>query len=180
MIEFIADRSWEYYLSNDEDQENIKSLQNQLADVDKAINNLVRAIELGVINDVTVNRMQELEGQKAALTAAIADQELQQGFKIEKDYILCFLSQFKKMDYSDRDCQHRLIDIFVNSIFLYDDRLKITFNFGVDSNSTITLKELNAAENMAENGFVCCAPCPAIIKNPNLFVSSDFFILSFN
>lgn len=180
MIEFIADRTWEYYLSNDEDQENIKSLQNQLADVDKAINNLVRAIELGVINDVTVNRMQELEGQKAALTAAIADQELQQGFKLEKDYILCFLSQFKKMDYSDRDCQHRLIDIFVNSIFLYDDRLKITFNFGVDSNSTITLKELNAAENMAENGFVCCAPCPAlaITYEPQILWFSNVFVIN--
>ena len=130
-------------------------MQRQLDDIDKAIGNLVKAIEMGIINDATVSRMNELEAQKAAIIKARADKELERGFKLTKD-------QFKNMDYSDRECQRRLVNVFINSIYLYDDELKVVFNFGGD-NSTITLKELSKAEHVKE--FVCCVPSPAIIKD---------------
>ena len=136
-------------------------MQRQLDDIDKAIGNLVKAIEMGIINDATVSRMNELEAQKAAIIKARADKELERGFKLTKDHILFFLEQFKNMDYSDRECQRRLVNVFINSIYLYDDELKVVFNFGGD-NSTITLKELSKAEHVKE--FVCCVPSPAIIK----------------
>ena len=47
------------------------------------------------------------------------------------------------MDYTDLDCQKRLIKIFVNSVFVYDDKVVLTFNYSGD-NRTITLKEIDA------------------------------------
>ena len=47
------------------------------------------------------------------------------------------------MDFTDIDCQKRLIKLFVNSIFVYDDKIVLTFNYSGD-NRTITLKEIDA------------------------------------
>ncbi len=87
-----------------------------------------------------------------------------------------FLEQFKKLDYKDRDCQRRLIDVFVNSIFVYDDKLRIAFNFG-GSDSTITLNEVDKADR--GEGFVCCASCPAITitYEPNIMWFSHVFVV---
>lgn len=67
LIEFIAENTWQYYLAQDADQEQIRILQEQLADVDKSIGNLVRSIEAGIFNDAIKSRMEELEAQRTAL-----------------------------------------------------------------------------------------------------------------
>lgn len=177
-IEWIVNTTWDYYLSIDTDQERIRAQQAQLEEVERAINNLVRAIEMGIMNEATVNRMKELETQKTALVAAIAENKLQKGFKLEKKHIDFFIRQFKGMDFDDRTCQHRLIDVFVNSIYLYDDRIKIVFNFGGDS-ATLSLNDLETAE-MDEKGFVCSVPKSAltITSEPRIMWFSGVFIVS--
>lgn len=41
------------------------------------------------------------------------------------------------------DCQKRLIKTFINSVFVYDDKVILTFDYSGD-NRTITLKEIDA------------------------------------
>lgn len=159
VMEFIAETTWQYYLNQDTEQEKIKALQKQLGNVEKGIGNLVRSIEAGIFNDIIQSRMEDLEAQRTALKAAIADKELSRGFQLTKDHIVAFLKEFRKMDLSDVDCQKRLINTFINSIFLFDDRVKIIFNFGGD-NSVITLNDVKNAEEKADNEFVCCALSP--------------------
>ena len=153
LLEFIADKTWQYYLSQDSDQEETRIIQKQIADLDKSLNNLVKSIELGVASPTIANRIDELELQKTALQAALADKELNRGFKLTKDHILYFLLRMKNLDLRNRDCQRQLIETFVNAIFLFDDRLTITFNYGGESR-TITLAEMT--ENMQDSEFVCC------------------------
>lgn len=47
------------------------------------------------------------------------------------------------MDYLDLDCQRRLIKTFVNSVFIYDDKVVLTFHYSGDDR-TITLNEIDA------------------------------------
>ena len=47
------------------------------------------------------------------------------------------------MDYTDIECQKRLIKTFVNSVFVYDDKVVLTFNYSGDDR-TITLNEIDA------------------------------------
>lgn len=145
MMEFITDCTWQYYLEQEEAQSTAKALQAQLDTVEKAITNLVSAIERGVASDAIVNRMAELEGQKTALRRAIADENNQQGPALTRDHISFFLEQFRNLDYTDRECQRRLLNVFVNAIFLYDDEFTLVFNFGEESR-TVTLAEKNRAE----------------------------------
>ena len=45
------------------------------------------------------------------------------------------------MDYTDIDCQKRLIKIFLNSVFVYDDKVVLTFNYSEDG-KVMTLHEI--------------------------------------
>ena len=76
---------------------------------------------------------------------------------------LFFLLQFRDMDFSDRECQRRLVSTFVNAIYLYDDKIILTFNYSGDSR-TVTLAEIDAVTE--GEVFGCCAPWSAKRKPP--------------
>lgn len=62
--------------------------------------------------------------------------------RLTKDHIVFFLEQFRKFDLADEKCQKKLIDTFVNSIFLYDDKLIVGLNYGGEEEA-ITLENIN-------------------------------------
>ena len=156
-LDYIADCTWEYYRTQDFSRAEIEALQNELSHVETAIQNLMRAIEMGIINDATKKRMDELSVQQKDLTAAIADREISAGLRLTKEHIRFFLYQFQNKDYTDKECQKQLLKVFVNSIFLYFDHVVINFNY---TNGTKTLP-LSASEAGSETGteFVCRTPC---------------------
>ena len=59
------------------------------------------------------------------------------------EYVLFFLTDLRNGDVKSPAFQKRLIDIFVNAIFVYDDRLTMTFNFSSDAR-IITLSDLDS------------------------------------
>ena len=159
MIDFITDRTWEYYEKQDFSRAEIEALRRELSKTEAAIQNLLRAIEMGIINDATKARMDELTAQQKELTASIADHEIASGFRLTKDHVKFFLTQFRNKDYTDRECQKQIIKTFINSVYLYDDHFDINFNYSGGAR-TISLTE---SENRGcNNGFVCCAPCSTI------------------
>ena len=120
-----------------------ESLRKALADVEKSIANLIKALEAGIFNASTKQRMDELEEQKAELQGAIAAAQPRQDLGLKKEHILYFLHRFAEMDYTDEVCQKQLIKTFVNSVFVYDDKVVLTFNYSGDDR-TITLHEIDA------------------------------------
>lgn len=143
LIEFIAENTYKYYLEQNTETSYTESLRQALADTEKSIANLVRAIEQGIINEATKSRMDELEEQKDEIKVALAEARLKENLELNKERILYFLHQFTDMDYTDLECQKRLIKTFLNSVFVYDDKVVLTFNYSGD-NRTITLKEIDA------------------------------------
>ena len=142
LLEYIAENTYQYYLAQNTDTSYTKSLQKALAETEKAISNLLRAIEAGIFNESTKERMNELEDQKAELKTALAAAKLKEDMGLKKEHIVFFLHQFADMDYSDIACQKRLIKTFVNSVFVYDDKVVLTFNYSGDRR-TMTLKEID-------------------------------------
>ena len=86
--------------------------------------------------------MDELEEQKSELEAALAVSKLKQDLGLTKEKILYFLYRFADMDYTDLNCQKRLIKTFINSVFVYDDKIVLTFNYSGDDR-IVTLKEID-------------------------------------
>lgn len=142
----IIDNTWNFYLQQDTSQNERDSMLKQIDGIDKGLANLTKAIEQGMPFDLVSNRLDELNGQKAALQKAIADIELQKGIKLTKDHIQFFLEQFRNMDTSDRECEKRLIQVFVNAIYVWDDHLKIAFNYSEEGQRhTVSLKDVECS-----------------------------------
>ena len=144
MIDFIAERTYQYYVEQNTEISYTDALHEELKQVETAIANLVRALEAGIFSSATKTRMDELEQQKAALETALADAELISGLRLTREHIKFFLLQFRSLDFDEPEAQRRLIDIFVNAVFVYDNQVTITFNYSGD-NRTITLAEVDGA-----------------------------------
>ena len=142
LLEYIAENTYQYYLAQNTDTSYTQSLQKALYETEKAISNLLRAVEAGIFNASTKERLDELEIQKSELKEALAAAKLKEDLGLKKEHIVFFLKQFAGMDYTDIACQKRLIKTFVNSVFVYDDKVVLTFNYSGDTR-TMTLKEID-------------------------------------
>ncbi len=139
-ISRIADRILE--LQNSEDT-TLPALRKQLADTERGIENMLNAIQMGVLTPSTKERLEALEKQKEDLKISILQTELQKP-KYTKEQIVRWISQFKYGDVDSIEYRKRIIDTFVNAVFLFDDKLVITYNFK-GGTETITLKDVEAA-----------------------------------
>ena len=62
-----------------------------------------------------------------------------------EDFIRFWLMKFRKFDISRKKQRKALIEIFVNAIFLYDDRMLITFNYK-DGTQTVRFEDTLTAD----------------------------------
>jgi len=63
---------------------------------------------------------------------------------ITKEGLMLWLKQIQTMSLETKEHKQRLIDCFVNAVYLYDDKLVITFNYK-EASKTVTLKEVNGS-----------------------------------
>ena len=108
----------------------LNSLKNRLADVNRSLNNLINAIEAGVFSAATQNRLSELEAQKADLVRLIRIAEAEADSILTREEIIATLELFQYGDLNDKDYQEALIDTFLVAAYVYDDRVKFIFNLG--------------------------------------------------
>ena len=66
-----------------------------------------------------------------------------------EDFIRFWLMKFRKFDISQKKQRKALIEIFVNAIFLYDDRMLITFNYK-DGTQTVRFEDTLTADSVEE------------------------------
>jgi len=159
LLNFIADGVFAYYEEQNKENDFAAGLKKQLAEIDKAMANLLKAIEAGIFNAATKARMDELDAQREEIQAELAHIELVQSWRLTRDHILFFLYEFRNMDIKNPDCQKRLIDTFVNAIFVYDDGRPplLTLNYSGD-NRTVTLDDINGLNDEGAE-FVYRASC---------------------
>lgn len=118
-------------------------LKAQLEDVEKKLDNLVEAMTQGIFSATTKKLLDDLEAQKKNIEAAFTQNEIRNPV-LSKEQILFALCNYRKLDLSVQSDKQKLIDSFVNSIYLYDDHFIITFNYK-NSSKKVSFKELNSS-----------------------------------
>ena len=103
-------------------------LQKQLREVEKGIDNIICAIQQGVNSPTATKRLNELESEKRNLELAIAKEEMTHSTLTEEKLRMWF-ERFRGLDLSKIENRRRLIDSFVNAIYLFDDKVVITLNY---------------------------------------------------
>jgi DNA invertase Pin-like site-specific DNA recombinase len=127
----------------------IPYLQKQLADVDKRINNVLKSIEEGISGNSVKKRLADLETMKEEIEISLAKEQIEKP-PLEKEQIVFWISRFKGGDVNDPAYRRSIVDIFVNSVFLHDDRLVVGFNWR-DGTKTLSLSELEKADKASDN-----------------------------
>ena len=67
--------------------------------------------------------------------------------------------RFRKLDMSLKDQRQALVDTFINSIYLYDDKVLITFNYK-EGTQTITFEEAAQAASKENGSDLDCFTAP--------------------
>ena len=121
----------------------IPALEAQLKDCEKGIENMVNAIQAGVLTSSTKERLDTLEQRRDDLKTAISQAILERP-KFTREQIISWISRFKYGSIDDKEYQKEIIDTFLNSVYIYDDRLVLTYNYK-DGTQALTLQEIEAA-----------------------------------
>lgn len=137
LIEKLADT-----VMNLQSKENtvLPLLKKRFADTQKSIDNMLDAIQQGILTASTKERLESLEKQKSELSVQIIKEEIAKP-TLSREQIIFWFHRFRKLNTKKLDHRRRLIDSFVNAIFLYDDRITFTFNYK-DGTKTINFTEL--------------------------------------
>ena len=121
----------------------VQLLKQRLSETETALNNLLKAIEEGIITSTTKQRMLELEQTRDEINLKLIKEEMKKP-TITKEGLTLWLKQIQTMRLETKEHKQRLIDIFVNAVYLYDDKLVITFNYK-EATKTVSLKEVNGS-----------------------------------
>ena len=124
-------------------------LNKRLGEVQKSISNMLSAIEQGIFTSSTKRRLEELENQKRDLEIEIAQESITRPM-LDRDQIKFWFHRFRKMDASLPENRRRLVDSFVNSIILYDDRIEFYFNFKKGA-KTLSLEDIKKGSDKLDS-----------------------------
>lgn len=122
----------------------LKLLRRQLKETEQGIENMVNAIQQGIITASTKERLATLEEQKRQLDQQIMKEQIQSPV-LTREQIAFFLDQYKHTDITDETQRQRLIDCFVNAVYVYDDKIILTFNYK-DGTKTITREDIESSD----------------------------------
>lgn len=147
-----------------QEQENadLPLYEQQLREAKTAIQNMLNAIQQGILTKSTKERLEELEATKEELETKIACEKLAKP-KVSAEFMTFWLHRFRKLDVRQKAHRKMLIDTFINAIFLYDDKMVITFNYkdGTDTISFDALKVALDGQNMGSD--LDCLTAPKVL-----------------
>ena len=119
-------------------------LEHELAEAEKAINNMLNAIEQGIITPMTKKRLDALEEKHRDIETEIIKEKMKRP-QLSAQQIRFWFERMREYDITVLEQRKRLIDTFVNAIFIYNDRIIFTFNYKSDS-KTVLFSELNSSD----------------------------------
>jgi len=141
LMEHITDRLLEL---QGEESFDLRLLQKQLREVEKGVENMLNAIQRGIIMPSTKEWLASLEAQKAQLEKSVLRERIKRPI-LTREQIRYFIRKFRNTDTSDGNERQRLIDCFVNAVFVYDERIVLTFNYK-DSTKKIFLDDVKGSD----------------------------------
>ena len=105
------------------DQSFLKILFKDQANNVKSIENVMTAIEKGIVTNSTKRRLEELELLQEEINAKIAIEKSKLSKQLSKDEIINYIkTAFKKEP-------RLMIDLLINKIVLYDDKIEIYYKY---------------------------------------------------
>ena len=107
----------------------IKHIKSAIQEADTAIENLWKALERGQAVDMITGRIEKRKQEKDELQGLLA-MEMGKQVVLTVPQVRAFLYALKKGDLNNESTRRGIINIFLQAVYLYDDRMTLIFNGG--------------------------------------------------
>ena len=109
-----------------------------------------------------MEKMELLDAQRVDAETDLSKLKMQQGIPLTEKEVTAWLSSFTRGDLMDLAFRRRIIDTFINSVYLYDDKVVIFYNIKGGRQTCVIdpidmldeIKETGQSSNLAGNGGV--------------------------
>ena len=125
-IAFIAKKVAEE-CDKDPDNLTIRNLKKSIQEADAAIESLWRAIESGQAVDMLTARIQKRQAEKKELETQLAVEQNKR-LHLTEPQVRAFLDYVRSMPSDSVEKKRAIINIFVHSVYLYDDHFTLIIN----------------------------------------------------
>ena len=119
-------------------------LKKNLTETQKAIDNMLNAIQQGVLTSSTKERLEDLEKTKTNIEVEIMQAELKRPH-FDKEYIYNWITKWRGIDIENQELRLKILDIFLNSIYDYEDEWMFMFNHK-DGTKTLKKSDVDSAK----------------------------------
>ena len=179
-IQFLTNAIFNYHQKHSQDNANLKLLEQKRKETYKASQNILKAIEQGIITDLTKSRLQQLENELTELDIEITKEKYRENSLLTKEEIEQFLRKQVFEDTQNIKIRKLLVNTFVRTVYLYNDKVVILFNytsspdkpkFTVEENIE-TEKQINSALLEAQGS--CLYPQSAPPRSDTIFAHRNF------
>ena len=128
-----------------QDQEStaLPMYEQQLQEANTGINNLLNAIQQGILTKSTKTRLEELEAARDELENKIALEKLAKP-RVSEEQVRFFLQRFRALDIAKPEQRKTLIDVFLNAVYVFNDKIVISCNYK-DGTKTINFSDMECA-----------------------------------
>ncbi len=121
-LEKVSTAIYEEYQKRTKNNNSLTSINSDLQRVNNAIVNIMSAIEKGILTETTKSRLEELETQRKVLGEKLVIEKSKANIELTKEDIQ---NKFKTV--MDK-CPGRVIELFVKSVKVYEDKIEIELN----------------------------------------------------
>lgn len=155
LLDMIIDKVYDVYREEHNNDDERIMLNKKLAEIHLAQENILKAIEQGMISPLFKDRTAELTAQQSEIESELASIEAQEKIQLTKEHIRFFLEDLASKDIDDTDVQKKLIDTFLNAVFVYDESVTFAFNYS-NNGEKVTRSEvdnINGSGDFFECGY---------------------------
>lgn len=154
------------YLEKDPEQDKIREVERQIAQIETKINNLIETLSEvpRALRAQILAKMEALQTQKDAAENDLACLRLSTATHATRESIVEWLSIACEGDPDDPSFRIRLVDLLVNSVYVSDDMIMIFYNIGAvqapvslpqDQGIKKGPDDAGQCSNLDENGTPC-------------------------
>lgn len=151
-IHLIAENIYKLHKQEMNDNTNLKLLTKTRAEAIKASKNIVKAIEQGIITEMTKSRLAELESEISHLDFKIEREKQKSYTFLTIEEIETYLKSKVFSNTQDIKIRKLLVNTFIREIILYPDKIIITYNFtNPIENNNITPETIKEKEKQIDS-----------------------------
>lgn len=162
------------HLAKENENSALPYYKQKISEIDFSISNILKTIEQGATAKAIFSRLEELEAERDSLKILLA-KEATPVPNITHEDIVATLHSFCNGDVDDPHYRETIINLFVNSVWLYDDKIVILYNYR-DGKHEFTLDQINDVVNECSD-IVCNAPPTPAYPNTLVFLSGVFGVV---